>query len=109
MGDPEHEMLEPCLQPFVNRLGAQASDVGRTLDLAWIPANAATPLIEHRGQVRVLVRRADRVPHLGVRSEEHTSELQSRVDLVCRLLLEKKNHVTMESNISTKASFAPVP
>src|SRR5690349_76742 len=26
------------------------------------------------------------------RSEEHTSELQSRRDLVCRLLLEKKNH-----------------
>src|SRR5207247_9149645 len=26
----------------------------------------------------------------GRRSEEHTSELQSRVDLVCRLLLEKK-------------------
>src|SRR5699024_11754393 len=29
-------------------------------------------------------------PH---RSEEHTSELQSRFDLVCRLLLEKKNHM----------------
>src|SRR5438067_6139790 len=27
---------------------------------------------------------------LGKRSEEHTSELQSRFDLVCRLLLEKK-------------------
>src|SRR6266702_4775558 len=27
----------------------------------------------------------------GVRSEEHTSELQSRGHLVCRLLLEKKN------------------
>src|SRR5699024_12064731 len=27
------------------------------------------------------------------RSEEHTSELQSRFDLVCRLLLEKKKHV----------------
>src|SRR5206468_11486847 len=27
----------------------------------------------------------------GDRSEEHTSELQSRSDLVCRLLLEKKN------------------
>src|SRR5207247_4401693 len=27
---------------------------------------------------------------LELRSEEHTSELQSRVDLVCRLLLEKK-------------------
>src|SRR3989449_8367996 len=27
---------------------------------------------------------------LGIRSEEHTSELQSRLHLVCRLLLEKK-------------------
>src|SRR6266704_7012737 len=27
-----------------------------------------------------------------LRSEEHTSELQSRFDLVCRLLLEKKNY-----------------
>src|SRR5699024_12875986 len=35
---------------------------------------------------------ADRVPHnKDLRSEEHTSELQSRFDLVCRLLLEKKN------------------
>src|SRR5438105_1896400 len=30
----------------------------------------------------------------AARSEEHTSELQSRVDLVCRLLLEKKNNIT---------------
>src|SRR5690606_41787295 len=28
------------------------------------------------------------LPHLAVRSEEHTSELQSRENLVCRLLLE---------------------
>src|SRR5438034_11576369 len=28
--------------------------------------------------------------HAGARSEEHTSELQSHSDLVCRLLLEKK-------------------
>src|SRR5206468_9994804 len=28
----------------------------------------------------------------GMRSEEHTSELQSRSDLVCRLLLEKKKN-----------------
>src|SRR5438105_14761765 len=31
-----------------------------------------------------------RIIRPGFRSEEHTSELQSRVDLVCRLLLEKK-------------------
>src|SRR5699024_11659621 len=30
------------------------------------------------------------------RSEEHTSELQSRFDLVCRLLLEKKNKTRRE-------------
>src|SRR5215813_7123689 len=30
-------------------------------------------------------------PHRAVRSEEHTSELQSRPHLVCRLLLEKQN------------------
>src|SRR5687768_17644586 len=30
----------------------------------------------------------------GGRSEEHTSELQSRLHLVCRLLLEKKNNRT---------------
>src|SRR3712207_7342743 len=38
-------------------------------------------------------RRADRMPAYasgGWRSEEHTSELQSRQYLVCRLLLEKK-------------------
>src|SRR5256885_8807551 len=31
------------------------------------------------------------VPSANVRSEEHTSELQSPCNLVCRLLLEKKN------------------
>src|SRR5438094_1235753 len=31
------------------------------------------------------------VPRQDTRSEEHTSELQSPYDLVCRLLLEKKN------------------
>ena len=30
----------------------------------------------------------------GFRSEEHTSELQSRRNLVCRLLLEKKKKIT---------------
>src|SRR2546428_4894166 len=37
------------------------------------------------------------------RSEEHTSELQSRSDLVCRLLLEKKKRI--EPRITTTALF----
>src|SRR5438105_11335415 len=49
---------------------------------------------------RSMMRRSVDLPHperpskatisLSLRSEEHTSELQSRVELVCRLLLEKK-------------------
>src|SRR5699024_11627603 len=36
---------------------------------------------------------------VSFRSEEHTSELQSRFDLVCRLLLEKKNRTYYTTNI----------
>src|SRR2546422_8351982 len=38
------------------------------------------------------------------RSEEHTSELQSRLHLVCRLLLEKKkkHHIRTQVHLSTK-------
>src|SRR5207247_9786254 len=39
----------------------------------------------------------------GGRSEEHTSELQSRVDLVCRLLLEKKKQGKCDCSTSSKA------
>src|SRR2546422_1707973 len=37
----------------------------------------------------------------GVRSEEHTSELQSRLHLVCRLLLEKKKKTSIERTPQT--------
>src|SRR5437588_7981305 len=41
--------------------------------------------------VVVLVMDVRFIPAFEARSEEHTSELQSHSDLVCRLLLEKKN------------------
>src|SRR5258706_9656961 len=42
---------------------------------------------------------------IEMRSEEHTSELQSLTNLVCRLLLEKKNHKTrMTSRHSTTSN-----
>src|SRR5437868_11773292 len=43
------------------------------------------------------VGREPRPGESGRRSEEHTSELQSRFDLVCRLLLEKKKQTTMRT------------
>src|SRR5260221_1927297 len=49
----------------------------------------------------------------GMRSEEHTSELQSHSDLVCRLLLEKKNAcdgpLPSDCHTSTLQPVAPIP
>src|SRR5207249_5417249 len=44
----------------------------------------------------------------ALRSEEHTSELQSRFDLVCRLLLEKKNrqHLRLHGRLPSALSIA---
>src|SRR5690554_5032937 len=48
-------------------------------------------LAHHYGKEAIFHRAFDRVIDPISRSEEHTSELQSRPHLVCRLLLEKKN------------------
>src|SRR5690242_20947993 len=58
--------------------------------------NAVAVIDLESGKVKVLEHRAKpdsthtEVLQIGKRSEEHTSELQSHVNLVCRLLLEKK-------------------
>src|SRR2546430_12794924 len=49
---------------------------------------------------------------MAVRSEEHTSELQSQSNLVCRLLLEKKKkqntqHCSNTTNVSQLHIYAP--
>src|SRR2546421_7505244 len=58
--------------------------------------------------------RLRRLDHDGGRSEEHTSELQSRSDLVCRLLLEKKktihaavvtSHLVLGKLLAAKKNF----
>src|SRR5262249_62205319 len=46
----------------------------------------------HGSQGRAPDARGRRAPRRPARSEEHTSELQSLTNLVCRLLLEKKKH-----------------
>src|SRR2546422_6798469 len=63
----------------LGRLLAQRDDDLRQLGCAL---RAVAPVgREHHGD-----------PQFSHRSEEHTSELQSRLHLVCRLLLEKKKH-----------------
>src|SRR5690349_23482760 len=55
---------------------------------------------------REVVNRSDR--RTGTRSEEHTSELQSRRDLVCRLLLEKKKKQEQPSSAPTSHRRPPL-
>src|SRR2546428_9547114 len=48
---------------------------------------------------------SDRRQEIRRRSEEHTSELQSRSDLVCRLLLEKKKQKTKTSSMCSESMY----
>src|SRR3712207_6995046 len=60
--------------------------------LAWL---ASVPLLRGEPDGRAGPRVGEAAPEIALtdlRSEEHTSELQSRQYLVCRLLLEKKNN-----------------
>src|SRR3712207_8898577 len=78
------------------RLGEREPElvVGKLLgeDHAGHLVGGQGPPVEHRAH--------DREPLLVVRSEEHTSELQSRQYLVCRLLLEKKKYKTFNTLVT---------
>src|SRR5690625_5812336 len=61
-------------------------EIFSTLDLAMIDMQTAHVQFLKIGSTPSFIKRRQQI-----RSEEHTSELQSRGHLVCRLLLEKKN------------------
>src|SRR2546425_9006755 len=56
------------------------------IEVAHVVVDLVEPVLEHPQLLE------ESAGELGVRSEEHTSELQSLAYLVCRLLLEKKNN-----------------
>src|SRR5690349_23721246 len=78
------------LFPYTTLFRSQGLEaVDHVLEPARIRRAARVRPVDHRAQLgRQLRRRRD--ARSRDRSEEHTSELQSRRDLVCRLLLEKK-------------------
>src|SRR5205809_6914356 len=84
------------LHSFPTRRSSDLEYVGRVVIGMPVPSWQA------QLRVRRVVETADRVERRelvllgepGMRSEEHTSELQSRLHLVCRLLLEKKKKKT---------------
>src|SRR2546430_10721875 len=63
------------------------------------------------GDERWTGRMVKRLGHRSSRSEEHTSELQSQSNLVCRLLLEKKNseHQPARVSVAMAMSFGCAP
>src|SRR5690625_5352091 len=73
---------------------------------SWIRVKAAAPNSKFRDIKRIL-RETNLFTVCEERSEEHTSELQSRGHLVCRLLLEKKNtHMTSAPGVVGCTAFA---
>src|SRR3712207_7513664 len=91
---PPRSTLFPYTTLFRSVFLRQASRARRRRDRAERGDRAARPARLRRGARAdprgVLPDAPHRAGHALLRSEEHTSELQSRQYLVCRLLLEKK-------------------
>src|SRR5690554_7525924 len=82
---PRLPMLAEAFMVRLAETAATARDTART-------ENRGEGTIDTLRSLVIVVFKPDTLRHRGprVRSEEHTSELQSRPHLVCRLLLEKK-------------------
>src|SRR5690348_17771888 len=70
-------------------LARRAAELKRVLDQAGLGTAPLVVVVQAGEELR-----EDEAAPLVERSEEHTSELQSPVHLVCRLLLEKKKNTT---------------
>src|SRR5699024_8016582 len=101
--------LETAVDMAQARMGAQASDMpgnmlqSQVLDqliMNILQLNRARELglSVNDNDIRQGIDGQTEFP--GPRSEEHTSELQSRFDLVCRLLLEKKKRAEEPSRLT---------
>src|SRR5438132_5727553 len=88
---PPRSTLFPYTTLFRSLGGSTSLNVARTTEVPLLVTAGAPMAIQ------------------GGRSEEHTSELQSHSDLVCRLLLEKKKGVRTDSRriVAAQPSGAP--
>src|SRR5207248_4142963 len=84
LGDDPHRTRDPARgDPVPDRAGAAMSSSKLDLDQGLV-----TECRQAAGEIAAAV--GEEIAGRTTRSEEHTSELQSPYDLVCRLLLEKK-------------------
>src|SRR5207302_10362131 len=84
------------IEPWVTMCLAPPLAMGRTRSGTWQPRLAPKSTTPSRRSAKV-------------RSEEHTSELQSRENLVCRLLLEKKKPQTRNRRVPVALDRADGP
>src|SRR5207253_660154 len=77
-------------------------DRGTSRPAAWASCRRDSER-SHRTPISDTSTAAGEVSEIGVRSEEHTSELQSRGHIVCRLLLEKKNRMALKLHPASRA------
>src|SRR3712207_7185960 len=91
---PYTTLFRSDVQPGALRLADRVGGAGRATARTAFPAARRADDVGTPGAVRGLHRQPRALPATAGpgRSEEHTSELQSRQYLVCRLLLEKKNY-----------------
>src|SRR5687768_17997512 len=98
---PPGSALFPYTTLFRSMAKQQGSSLGFKLKVLLVLVVLAlggwTAAAVLRGAPDPAVEVTTTLPAIG-RSEEHTSELQSRLHLVCRLLLEKKNSMCEESS-----------
>src|SRR5256885_5658039 len=93
------------LFPYTTLFRSDVSEPGigpclvRRMPVVALSTHWSITVVDHRPWYRHL-QSSDRLSDRRLRSEEHTSELQSPCNLVCRLLLEKK---TRPSTLSTEA------
>src|SRR3712207_7091418 len=98
---PPRSTLFPYTTLFRSRLHhdrRRPAGLGRIRERASVGGPHGRPLLVLTEERRVVAKQLERRP----RSEEHTSELQSRQYLVCRLLLEKKKHCVLRLSVTNR-------
>src|SRR5258708_18957951 len=95
---PPRSTLFPYTTLFRSRLydaagNALGSELSLVANVAWSVLPGIAPVVFHRNPAIAFLR-----------SEEHTSELQSPDHLVCRLLLETKKQATTRLSISASCT-----
>src|SRR2546427_9573212 len=90
------------LFPYTTLFRSIRSELVARSDVDFVEVVCEAALLQHHGDLAAVGRAPGvKLDHRIIRSEEHTSELQSQSNLVCRLLLEKKKttHTTFHASV----------